>query len=172
MSIVACRVLEDGYEIAADSISVRGSTQTKNNINRSKLIEVNNMVIGAVGLAEESGLLQIFAKTHQPSAPTEESFLEFWNEFSEWKKKRTERSTIENAYFIGFEGVVFYINHWLIASVSSYEAIGAGMDFALAALHLGHSAEEAVATSIELSIYCEAPIQVIKKKFEKEKKSK
>ena len=103
MSIVACRILEDGYEIAADSISVRGSTQTKNNINRSKLVEVNNMVIGAVGLAEESGLLQIFAKTHRPSAATEEGILEFWNEFSEWKKKRTDRGSIENSYFIGID---------------------------------------------------------------------
>ncbi len=164
MSIVACRILEDGYEIAADSISVRGSTQTKNNINRSKLVEVNNMVIGSVGLAEESGLLQIFAKTHQPPAATEEGILEFWNEFSAWKKKRTDRGAIENSYFIGIDGVVFYIEHWLIASVSSYEAIGAGMDFALAALYLGHTAEEAVETAIELSIYCEPPIQVITKK--------
>ena len=164
MSIVACKVTENGYEIAADSISVRGSTQTKNNTNRSKLVEVNNMVIGSVGIAEESSLLQIFAKTHQPAAATEEGILEFWGEFSGWKKKRIDRSDIENAYFIGLDGVVFYINHWLIASVSSYEAIGAGMDFALAALHLGHSTEDAVATAIELSVYCEAPIQVIKKK--------
>lgn len=169
MSIIACRILEDGYEIAADSISVRGSTQTKNNINRSKLVEVNNMVIGAVGLAEESGLLQIFAKTHRPAAATEEGILEFWNEFSEWKKKRTDRGSIENSYFIGIDDVVFYINHWLIASVKSYEAIGAGMDFALAALHLGHTAEEAIETAIELSIYCEPPIQVISKKFKKGK---
>lgn len=164
MSIVACKITKDGYEIAADSISVRGSTQTKNNTNRSKLVEVNNMVIGSVGLAEESSLLQIFAKTHQPAAATEEGLLEFWSEFSEWKKKRTDRSSIENAYFIGIDGVVFYLHHWLITSVSSYEAIGAGMDFALAALHLGHSSEAAVETAIELSIYCESPVQVIIKK--------
>ena len=164
MSIVACKITKDGYEIAADSISVRGSTQTKNNTNRSKLVEVNNMVIGSVGLAEESSLLQIFAKTHQPAAPTEEGMLEFWGEFSSWKKKRTDRNDIENAYFIGVDGIVFYLHRWLIVSVSSYEAIGAGMDFALAALHLGHSAEDAVATAIELSVYCEAPIQVMKKK--------
>ena len=163
MSIVACKITEDGYEIAADSISVRGSTQTKNNTNRSKLVEVNNMVIGSVGLAEESSLLQIFAKTHQPASATEEGMLEFWSEFSTWKKKRTDHGSIENAYFIGLDGVVFYLHEWLIASVVSYEAIGAGMDFALAALHLGHSAEDAVETAIELSVYCEAPIQVIKK---------
>lgn len=172
MSIVTCRILEDGYEIAADSISVRGSTQTKNNTNRSKLVEVNNMVIGSVGLAEESSLLQIFAKTHQPAAETEEALLEFWGEFSAWKKKRTDRSRIENAYFIGMGEVVFYIHQWLIASVKSYEAIGAGKDFALAALHLGHDAESAVETSIELSIYCEAPVQVIKKKFPSAKSTK
>lgn len=169
MSIVACKVTEEGYEIAADSISVRGSTQTKNNTNRSKLVEVNNMVIGSVGLAEESSLLQIFAKTHQPAAETEEAILEFWGEFATWKKKRTDHSSIENAYFIGLKNKVFYISHWLISSVKSYEAIGAGMDFALAALHLGHSPEDAVETAIELSIYCEAPIQVVKKQFQSEK---
>ena len=163
MSVVACKIMKDGYEIAADSISVRGFTQTKNNTNRSKLVEVNNMVIGSVGLAEESSLLQIFAKTHLPASATEEGILEFWGEFSDWKKKRTDKNSIENSYFIGFDGVVFYVNHWLIASVTSYQAIGAGMDFALAALHLGHSAEEAIETAIELSVFCEAPVQVIKK---------
>ncbi len=164
MSVVACKITKDGYEIAADSISVRGFTQTKNNTNRSKLIEVNNMVIGSVGAAEESSLLRIFAKTHQPAAATEEGILELWSEFSDWKKKRTDKNGIENAYFLGFDGVVFYIHHWLITSVTTYQAIGAGMDFALAALHLGHSAEEAIETAIELSIFCEAPVQVIKKK--------
>lgn len=164
MSVVACKITKEGYEIAADSISVRGYTQTKNNTNRSKLIEVNNMVIGSVGSAEESSLLQIFAKTHQPAAATEEGILEFWSEFSDWKKKRIDKNGIDNVYFLGLNGVVFYINRWLIASVTTYQAIGAGRDFALAALHLGHSAEEAIETAIELSIFCEAPIQVIAKK--------
>ena len=56
-------------------------------------------------------------------------------------------------------------------------AIGAGMSYALAALYLGHSAERAVETAIELSTMCEAPIIVIektnkeKKTTEKQKKS-
>jgi hypothetical protein len=37
------------------------------------------------------------------------------------------------------------------------------MNFALAALYLGNTAKRAVETAIELSIYCEAPILVIKK---------
>lgn len=163
MSVVACKVTKEGYEIAADSITVRGYTQTKNNTGRSKLFEVNNMVIGSVGYAEESSLLHIFAKTHQPAAATEEGILEFWGEFAEWKKKRTDRGEISNSYFIGIKGIVFSVHEWLIETILSYEAIGAGMDFALAALHLGHTPEAAVETAIELSVFCEAPIQVIKK---------
>ena len=121
------------------------------------------MVIGSVGYAEESSLLHIFAKTHQPAAATEEGLLEFWGEFAEWKKKRIDRGNIENSYFVGIKGKVFAIHEWLIENIVSYEAIGAGMDFALAALHLGHNAKAAVATAIELSVFCEAPIQVIKK---------
>lgn len=170
MSVVACRITKDGYEIAADSITVRGYTQTKNNTARSKLFEVNNMVIGSVGYAEESSLLHIFAKTHQPASATEEGLLEFWGEFSEWKKKRIDNANISNSYFIGIDGKVFAIHEWLIENIVSYEAIGAGMNFALAALHLGHTAAEAIETAIELSIYCEAPVQVIEKKFKKEKK--
>ena len=164
MSVVACKITKEGYEIAADSITVRGYTQTKNNTGRSKLFEVNNMVIGSVGYAEESSLLHIFAKTHQPAAATEEGILEFWGEFAEWKKKRTDRGEISNSYFIGIKGIVFSVHEWLIETILSYEAIGAGMDFALAALHLGHTPEAAVETAIELSVFCEAPIQVIKKK--------
>ena len=164
MSIVACKITKEGYEIAADSITVRGYTQTKNNTKRSKLFEVNGMVIGSVGYAEESSLLHIFAKTHQSAAATEEGLLEFWGEFAAWKKKRTDNGSIENSYFIGIGGKVFAIHEWLIEQVASYEAIGAGMNFALAALHLGHNAEAAVETAVELSVFCEAPIQVIKKK--------
>ena len=55
MSVVACRVTKEGYEIAADSITVRGHTQTRGqNTSHSKLFEVNDLVVGAVGSAEES----------------------------------------------------------------------------------------------------------------------
>ena len=50
---------------------------------------------------------------------------------------------------------------WAIGRVADFEAIGAGMDFALAALYLGHSVTEAVETAIELSVYCENPVQVL-----------
>ena len=164
MSVVACKILPNGYEIASDSISVRFWTQSKGgNTKFSKLFEVNDVVVGSVGYAEESSLLQMYCATRKPSEATEPAILEFFSEFSSWKKKKAEKSGLDNAYLVGFNGKVFSINGWFIQEVLKYEAIGAGMDFALAALYLDNSAHDAVKVACELSIYCEEPIQVISK---------
>ncbi|OQY27041.1 MAG: hypothetical protein B6I38_10570 [Anaerolineaceae bacterium 4572_5.1] len=173
MSVVACRIKENGYEIAADSITVRGIIQTKGQTtDHVKLYETNEMVIGGVGRAEENSLMRLFAETHRPSNPDEFSMLEFLSEFAEWKKRKTENATIQNAYLIGFQDAVFTTERWHVHRVKNYMAIGAGMSFALAALYLGHSAKKAVETAIELSIMCEAPILVIEKTNKAKKTSK
>lgn len=162
MSVVACRITEGGYEIASDSITVRGYTQTReSNTARSKLFEVNGLVVGSVGLAEEASLFRVFATTHRPAAASEESVLDFLVEFSDWKRKRTDVGDIENAYILGLQDSAFLIEAWLVDRITTYEAIGAGMDYALAALYLGFDAQKAVETAIELSIFCESPVQVI-----------
>jgi hypothetical protein len=86
--------------------------------------------------------------------------LEFLSEFSDWKNKKIGKSSIDNSYLIGYEGKVFSIEGWLVQEIVNYEAIGRGMDFALAAFYLGHSAEKAVETAIELSVFCEGPVQL------------
>lgn len=170
MSVVACKIKENGYEIAADSITVRGVTQTKGQTDHVKLFEANEMVIGGVGSAEDNSLLRLFSETHRPSGPDEYSMLEFISEFAEWKKRKTDNNgSLQNSFLIGYQGVVFTIEQWHVHKVNSYMAIGAGMSYALAALYLGHSAEKAVETAIELSIYCEAPILVIEKITEEKK---
>lgn len=164
MSVVACRVDQNGFEIAADSITVRGYTQTRGQTSaHSKLYETNDMVVGSVGYAEENSLFRLFVETHRPAQANEYALLEFMAEFSDWKKKRTDRGNIDNAYMIGFSGFIYTVESWHVERITSYMAIGAGMNFALAALYLGNTAKRAVETAIELSIYCEAPILVIKK---------
>jgi len=164
MSVIACRVSPGSFEIAADSITVRGHTQTRGQTStHSKLYETNDMVVGSVGSAEENSLFRLFVETHRPAQANEYSLLEFMAEFSDWKKKRTDKSNIENSYIIGFSGLVYTVESWHVERIKSYMAIGAGMNFALAALYLGNTAKRAVETAIELSIYCEAPILVIKK---------
>jgi ATP-dependent protease HslVU (ClpYQ) peptidase subunit len=162
MSIVVCKITDTGYDLAADSITVRGYTQAKGqNINLSKLFEVNGLAVGTCGEAEEGSLFRLFAVTRKPAAPTESAVLEYLSEFSDWKNNKTGNADLENSYIIGFDGHAFAIERWLISEITQYEAIGAGMDFALAALYLGASAERAVEVAIELSIFCEAPVRVI-----------
>lgn len=173
MSVVACRITETGYEIAADSITTRGIIQTKGQTtDHVKLYETNDMVIGGVGSAEDNSLFRLFAETHRPSNPDELSMLEFISEFSEWKKKKTDNATIKNSYLIGFQNDIFHVEQWHVSKIKTYMAIGAGMSFALAALYLGHSAEKAVETAIELSTQCEAPIIVIKKEEQRSTRKK
>ena len=173
MSVVACKILPNGYEIASDSITIRWWTQSKGeNTKFSKLFEVNKMVIGSVGSAEESSLLQLYCKTRKPLAMTEAALLAFMSEFSSWKKDKVGKSGIDNGYLIGYKGKVFSVSGWFIQEVVKYEAIGAGRDFALAALYLGKSCKSAIKAACELSVLCEEPIQVISRKEKRAKKKK
>lgn len=47
----------------------------------------------------------------------------------------------------------------MVDEILKYHAIGAGMDYALAALYLGATAVQSIETACELSIYCEYPIK-------------
>jgi ATP-dependent protease HslVU (ClpYQ) peptidase subunit len=165
MSVVACKILENGYEISADSILVFGSTQEKGEVRKfSKLFEANEVVVGGVGEAEELSLLQLFISTAKPYEETERAVLEFISSFNTWKKERTGSAlTDANEYLLGFRGKSFNICGWNVNQITKFHAIGAGMNFALAALHLGHDTRSAVEVATELSIYCEKPIITIRK---------
>lgn len=159
MSIVCCRVTDDKIEIASDSISIRGYTQSKGDkVKYSKLVKVNEMIIGGVGFSEENFLMQLFAQTHNIKDANTDAVLTFLAEFSDWKKKKIDNYKIENNFIFLYKSKAFYIERFLIQEVINYQAIGAGDDFALSALYLGHSVEKAVETACELSIYCEKPI--------------
>lgn len=162
MSVVVCRALNGGYEMAADSITVRGYTQTRGgNSSFTKLFEANGMDIGTSGTVEEASLMRLFAGTHRPARADELAILEFMSEFSIWKNDKMGDASLNNSYLIGFDGVLFHVEGWAVSVVTGYEAIGWGFDYALAALYLGHSAAKAVETAIELSVFCEGPVQTI-----------
>lgn len=157
MSVVAVRIYDEKIEVAADSIMVRGWTQTNK---YSKLHFINDMYIGTSGLAEEGSLFRIYCTTRKPEQATEGAIITFFSEFADWKNNRTGSSSLQNEYIFIYSGKVFEIQHFHIQEIKDFTAIGAGMDFALAALHLGHKADEAVAVACALSVYCEEPIDL------------
>lgn len=159
MSVVAVKVTDKKITIGADSIIVSGWTQEKDKM--AKLFETNDLVVGDVGDAQEGALFYLFCKTRKPKEASVDAILEFLSEFQDWMNKKIDNNEIKNQYIMIFDKKVFMIEGFYIKEVKDYTAIGAGMDFALAALYLGKSVKESIKAACHLSVYCEEPINVI-----------
>lgn len=158
MSIIAVKVTKTKIIIGADSIVVRGSTQVKK---PSKLFKINSLIIGGCGASRDLGFFKSFCKTQKPEYATEHSILDFMVDFNDWATKKCASYKLEDsAYLLIFLKKVFYIHQLYISEVNKYFAIGAGEDFALAALYLGKSVKKAIQSACHLSIYCEEPIVI------------
>ncbi|KKI98620.1 hypothetical protein [Prochlorothrix hollandica] len=168
MSVVAARRYDDRLVFASDSIRVAGYVkQTQQRVvgdEQGKLFETNGLIIGSVGYIMELSFMQMFARNHKPSAPTIEAVLEFMVEFYSWAKSKDDSFGKHNTYLIGIDNLIFQVSDsYLVEKIHKFSAIGAGEDFALTAMYLDKTPEEAVAIANELCIYCAAPIQVITK---------
>ena len=159
MSVVAVKIKKDKIVIGADSILVSGWTQEKDKL--AKLNEVNGMVIGDVGDAQEGGLFLVYCKTRKPREASVDALVEFMSEFQDWMNNKIGETKLTNQYVIVLDGKAFMMEGFFIKEVTDYTAIGAGMDFALSALYLGNSVKEAIKASCHLSVYCEEPINII-----------
>jgi ATP-dependent protease HslVU (ClpYQ) peptidase subunit len=159
MSVVAVKVSKNKITIGADSILVSGWTQEKDKL--AKLNKANGMIIGDVGDAEEGALFLLFCKTRKPREASVDAIVEFMSEFQDWLNNKTGESKLSNQYILIIEKKAFMIEGFFIKEVTDYTAIGAGADFALPCLALGHSVEVAIEMACHLSIYCEEPINII-----------
>ena len=116
------------------------------------------MIIGSSGYAQETSILWDFANTHKPAAPTVQSMLDFMLEFAQWLGSYGLSPEIQNEYLIAYEGHLFEIESMFVHEISDFTAIGAGEDFALAALYLGHDPKEAVEVACKLCCVVSEPI--------------
>ena len=157
MSVVCAKVYKDKIMIAADSIVVSGWTKnTKQDF--VKLKKINDMILGGSGYCEEQSIMWHYMKTHRPNDSSEKSVLDFMVEFAKWKDEYSGNKTVQNHYILAFDGKLFLIEGLFVSNVKDFCAIGAGEDFALATLHLGHSPKEAVKVACELSCFVSEPI--------------
>ncbi|NDJ22341.1 hypothetical protein GS682_11995 [Nostoc sp. B(2019)] len=165
MSVVAAKKYADKLEFAADSIRVDGYLTENSRVTgdeQGKLFEVNDMIIGSVGYVMELSFMQIFARNHKPSAATVEAVLDFMVEFYSWAKKKDDAFGRKNSYLIGIEREIFRVsNSYLVEKINEFSAIGAGQHFALTAMYLEKSPQEAVEIANELCVYCSGPVNVI-----------
>ena len=90
----------------ADSILVSGWTQEKDKL--AKLNEVNGMVVGDVGDAQEGALFLMYCKTRKPREASVEALVEFMSEFQDWMVKKVDVTKLGNQYVIVLDGKSFY----------------------------------------------------------------
>ena len=160
MSVVAVKVYDKEIIMAADSIIVHGETD-KTPVGRGKIYEVNGMLIGTSGLANEAIHMALFAENHTPLDMNERELTKYMHEFTTWRSREfgvDARS--ENQFLIAYKGKVFYCSVGYVGEVFDTFAIGAGERYAQAALYLGHSPQEAVKVACALSCYVAEPIVV------------
>lgn len=159
MSVVAVRINKNSIVMSADSIKTLGGDKSASGKGRGKIYEVNSMLIGGVGYSSENILLSLFAENHRPLAATERDIAQFLNEFADFKNKTTDNRTLHNDFLIAFDGKCFCVSSdYEISEITDYYAIGYGMDYANAALYLGHSPQEAVKVACDLCCFVSEPI--------------
>lgn len=159
MSVVAVKVNNDSIVMSADSIRTLGGDKSSTGKGMGKIYEVNNMLIGGVGHSSEIIMMALFAENHRPLNATERDVVQFLNEFANFKNKNTDNRTLYNDYLIAFDGKCFNVSSdYCVVEIEDYYAIGYGMDYANAALYLGHSPQEAVKVACDLCCYVCEPI--------------
>lgn len=158
MSVVAVRVYDDNIVMSADSILCKWDAKKANPKDFTKINEVNGMIIGGCGYAQEISLIWHYMETHKPHDCTVKDVLTFFVEFGKWKAEYGDGCDIKNEYIIVYKGHAYLVEGLFIHEIHKYNAIGAGENFANAALHLGHTPQEAVKVACELSCFVSEPI--------------
>lgn len=161
MSVVAVKRYADKIVIGADSIRITYDSQEKDK--KAKLVRISpQLVLGSVGDCAVSGLFQEYLKNHLPKTNDEYGYTSLLAEFQRYLRDLDDRLRIdESEFLIVYKARAFLLSNYFIREIRDYYAIGAGMDFANAALHLGCDIKKAIKTACELSIYCEAPVNTI-----------
>lgn len=164
MSVVAVRKTEEYIEIASDSIRVHGY-HVQEKCKDAKLFKIDDkLTLGAVGDARDGEMFRIFLRSHSPAENTKVAVVDLMVEFMEWiKSKDSNIAQIESEFLLVYEGSIYRATGQLfVCEIEDYCAIGAGEEFALAALYLGKDVKEAVRCACHFSIYCEEPINYFK----------
>lgn len=158
MSVVATRVYESHIEIASDSQVTSGMTMQ--NLDSVKLFSNElGVTVGACGSMQEIALFKIFLSSRTPRSASEDDIVYFMHEFHRWLDDNAEQDfdAEMNQYHMVFGGSAFSIQGYYVREITDFDAIGAGTDYALAALYLGKTPLQAVNVACDLNIFCSLP---------------
>jgi ATP-dependent protease HslVU (ClpYQ) peptidase subunit len=163
MSVAAVKVYEDRIIIGADSQLTLGDGSHKKEVENAKIWEGNNIIVAGAGEIYEFSLFVIYCKANNPIHATDTGIFHFFVDFVAWKTEKLQREEfkLDCSYLFIFGKKAFLIDEdFYIKEINTYQAIGAGMTYAEAALYLGHSVDEALKVACRLSPDCEEPLTI------------
>ena len=156
MSVVAVKKYRDHIQIAADSIDIWGTTQEKDP--KAKLFTLSgDCILGCAGSSATALLVRHILLMHPPIENTSFGLLQTVKTMYE-KCRQYNLNLEDSSFLLVWRNRVWRIVGLDIKEVEHFDAIGKGRDFALAALHLRHTPEEACNVACELSTQCEGPV--------------
>lgn len=165
MTTIAATISDKKIVLAADSITVVGTTQVQKTLKRSKLFKGSDCIVAGTGYASETSLLELYCKDHNIGSGGPLRVLEFLTEFANWKDSKSGEKSVSNSYLIGHKSGLFQTNGLSVFEVDTFVSDGHGMDYALTALHLGYSARESIEISCEIDVFSQLPVRTLELKF-------
>lgn len=154
MSVIAAKVIGPNIVISSDSIIVKDDLKRTNFI---KLRNYGNLVVGGCGSAEELCLFFNYIDQHKPEHLSVSKLINVMKEFLIYKRDYVDEDLKNEYIFAGRDGL-FITEGMFVQQIKDYTAIGEGEPYALAALHLGHTTEEAVECACDLCCHVAKPI--------------
>ncbi|NUU21603.1 MAG: hypothetical protein HOV68_08830 [Streptomycetaceae bacterium] len=155
MTVIAGKIVEERIVIAADSQVTWGQAKTEG----TKLYKIGEtLVFGGSGHLRDVNLMRLFLDTHMPASSDERDVLEFYAEYVEWSKRKMSGFEAHSSFLFAFDGKLFEIDSDFDVTYADFAAIGSGWEYARAALHLGHTPNEAVQVACDLTIFCAPPV--------------
>ena len=155
MSVIAAKVYPEYIEIASDSILIKDDLKKTN---FKKIFNTSIICAAGCGTAEELCLFFTFIQEHEPKTCSIAGILNYMKQFAKWKFDYVNDDVIHNCYLIIYKGKLFEVDGMFVQEVKDYTAIGEGEPYALAALHLGHTVEEAIQAACDLCCFVAEPV--------------
>jgi len=157
MSVCAVKKYENKIVLCADSIMVSGLNKDVT----TKIFKINDSFGFAMsGLGRDAQLFYSFTKTNMIATKNDiDDIYDYLIKYSDYVKEKTGVWTCESSFLIVNNGKVFSsLKNVEVFEIDDFYAIGAGQDFALAAMKLGHTVEVSINVACDLSHYCSVPI--------------
>ncbi len=174
MSVIAVKVTKDEIVMGADSAFSQGLTTIP--VPNAKMFIHGPYTVGVVGTGSFLSVIKLFLEDDEHSSiKSENDMMRFLIRLRDYTKSISYSNggdTSEHdeddeydengfSFLLSTGSKVFFCENFMSLEINDYYAIGCGSDFAVAALELGHTVEEAVRVACHFSTYCSEPVRTL-----------